>query len=94
MAPELFQSLDCCFSPSRAKENEAWISNVKGFLENHKVGNHVELFETLVRNYSKVVFRMSLKVHILDAPPSYLRREHGCPFRGARRALSSGHVTF
>jgi len=48
----------------RAKENEAWISFVqvvKGFLENHKAENYIELVEILVKNYSKMGCRMILK---------------------------------
>jgi hypothetical protein len=40
---------------------------VRGFLGKHKAENYVELVEILVKNYSKMGCRMSLKVHILDA---------------------------
>jgi len=40
---------------------------VKGFLGNHKADNYVELVETVIKNYSKMGCRISLKVHILIA---------------------------
>jgi len=44
-----------------------FVQVVKGFLGNHKAENYIELVETLVKYYSKMGCRMSLKVHILDA---------------------------
>jgi len=44
-----------------------FVQVVKGFLGNHRAENYIKLVETLVKNYSKMDCRMSLKVHVLDA---------------------------
>lgn len=72
VGPQIKKVMECKEFPNLlgAKEKEAWASFVlvvKGFLGNHKAENHVELIETLIKNYRKMGCRMSLKVHILDA---------------------------
>jgi hypothetical protein len=52
------------------KEEAAWnsfVAVVRGFLGNHKAENYEQLVQDLIKNYSKMGCRMSLKVHILDA---------------------------
>lgn len=45
----------------------SFVAVVRGFLENHKTENYVELVEDLVKSYIKMGCRMSIKVHVLDA---------------------------
>ena len=40
---------------------------VHGFLGNTKAENYLQLVQTLIKNYAKMRYRMSLKVHSLDA---------------------------
>ena len=52
------------------KEEAAWnsfVAVVRGFLGNHTAENYEQLVQDLIKNYSKMGCRMSLKVHILDA---------------------------
>ena len=52
------------------KEEAAWnsfVDVVRGFLGNHKAENYKQLVQDLIKNYSKMGCRMSLKVHFLDA---------------------------
>ena len=52
------------------KQKTAWNSFAAvahGFLGNHKAENYVQLVQTLIKNYVKMGWRMSLKVNILDS---------------------------
>ena len=70
--PQIKKILQCNEFPQRLNEKEkaAWISFiavVQGFLGNNKAENYEQLVRNLVKNYSAMGCRMSLKVHMLDA---------------------------
>ena len=46
---------------------DSFVAVVHGYLDNPKAENYVKLVQILKKHYAKMVCRMSLKVHILDA---------------------------
>jgi hypothetical protein len=72
VGPQIKKILECKEFPKKLTrvQKAAWSSFkavVDGFLGNNRAENHVELVNTLVKNYAAMGCRMSLKVHILDA---------------------------
>ena len=77
--PQIKQIMECKECPKKLTrmEEAAWnsfVALVSGFLGNHKSQKYVELVEIMVKNYSKMGCRMSLKVHIHDAHLNTFRR--------------------
>ncbi|KAL6469174.1 hypothetical protein MHYP_G00226980 [Metynnis hypsauchen] len=72
VGPQIRKIIECSEFPKKLnrKERAAWNSFVavlRGFLGNHKDENYVQLVQTLIKNYAAMGFRMSLKIHILNA---------------------------
>ena len=63
-----------------SKQKTAWnsfVAVVHGFLGNHKAENYLQLVQTLIKNYAKMGYRRSLKVHTLDAHPDKFKKNMG-----------------
>ena len=59
------------------KQKTVWnsfVAVVHGFLGNHKAENYLQLVQTLIKNYAKMGYRRSLKVHTLDAHPDKFKK--------------------
>ncbi|XP_076369604.1 uncharacterized protein LOC143256354 isoform X3 [Tachypleus tridentatus] len=82
VGPQIKKILECTEFPKNLsrKEKKPWgsfVTVVRGFLGNCKAENVVELVEALVKNYSIMGCRMSLKVHILDAHLDKFKEDMG-----------------
>ena len=82
VGPQIKKILECNEFPKKLTSNEkvAWKSFVtvlRGLLGNNKAESYVELVETLVKNFSTIGSRMSLKVHILDAHLDKFKENRG-----------------
>ena len=72
VGPQIKKILECdefakLLNRKQKKASNSFVAVFHGFLGNYKAENYVRLVQTLIKNYTKMGCRISLKVHILYA---------------------------
>ena len=72
VGPQIKKIIECdefakLLNRKQKKASNRFVAVFHGFLGNYKAENYVQLVQALIKNYTKMGCRMSLKVHILDA---------------------------